>query len=295
MFMKKVVLIVNPRARNACGRLEELVAKVQARGWTVVADAQEADLALIAGGDGSVNSALPLLLKHNLPLLLVPCGTANNLARTLSIPGDTDAALNLVEGGQSQWIDLGVANDIPFVNLVGLGLSTQVNRMVRQNLKRWLGVFAFILTALKVVLRTTPFRAVIRCDGHTHLAYTWQITICNGKNYGAGLVIDECATLNDGTLHGLSTEVQKWWHVFFMIPAFRKGHFLKHHPVRSFHGHEVEIQTRRPMRVDVDGDIKTHTPLKIRVIPRALQIYAPQPATGQIRHELPAIDRQIEL
>lgn len=287
--MKNVLLLVNPHSRQGHAKLDEIRSALLNAGFQIVnepessssfaeaiyAHAAEADLALVAGGDGSVNAALPGLLDRNLPLLFLPMGTANNLARTLNLPADIPSSIRMIREGRLRKIDIGLANDIPFVNLIGLGLSTQVNRLVRPQLKKWIGSLAFIATALKVVLRMTPFRAVIVCDGQTHLATTWQITVCNGRNYGAGLTIDEEASLNDKTLHGLSTELEKWWHIFFIWRSFLLGRLKTISDVRCFQGSEITISTRRPMHVDVDGDVKTKTPIKISVLPKALAIFMP--------------------
>lgn len=241
----------------------------------------EADVVLVGGGDGSVNEALPALIETQLPLLLIPLGTANNLARTMEIPNPALEALTLLKTGQIQEVDLGVANDIPFVNVIGLGLSTQVNRLVRSESKRLFGVFAFILMAFKVGLRMTPFRIHVDYDGTKHVAYTWQVTICNGRNYGSGLVIHEEASLKDETLHGLSTEVKKWWHSFILIPGLMRGKFESTDDVTTFKGQEITLTTRTKMHVDIDGDIKTKTPLKITVMPRALKMFAPVPTSNE--------------
>lgn len=273
--MKKVFLLVNPKSRQGQLKSDEIVQILKDNEIEITDKPEDADFALVAGGDGSVSAALPDLLRFKLPLLLVPAGTANNLARTLNLPTDLSEILALVRTGRLQKVDLGQANNIPFINLIGLGLSTQVNRLVQPGLKRWLGSWAFFPTALKVALRMTPFRAHIVCDDQVHRCTTWQITVCNGKNYGAGLTIDDSATLTDQLLHGLSTEVQKWWHVIFMASSFLSGRFRRDHAVRRFQGQKIRIETRRPMHVDIDGDIKTSTPLDISLLPKALTVFVP--------------------
>lgn len=288
--MKKILVLVNPKARQGHQVQEEITAWLKENDYEVldhnqrsgrsmveVIDyfAKENPIVLVSGGDGSVREALPALIRHNLPLLLIPSGTANNLARTLNIPTNIKDALELLKTGQIQSVDTGIVNGIPFMNVVGLGLSTQVNRVVQSDLKRWLGVFAFILTAIKVVLRMTPFWVQLEFDGKIHSAFSWQVSICNGRNYGNGLVIHKDASLEDGTLHGLSTESKKWWHSFVLIPALITGKFKREDDVTSFSGQTIQLRTKRTMHVDVDGDVRTTTPLKIRVLPRSLNIFAP--------------------
>lgn len=289
--IQKILLLVNPKSRYGAQVFEQIKNWLEQEGYSLLNDtpqeasleasillekyASQKPLVLVAGGDGSVNSALPQLLQHQLTLLLVPSGTANNLARTLKIPTDIEQALSILKKHELKFIDVGLVNEIPFINVVGLGLGTQVNRVVRADLKRWLGVWAFVWTAFKVALRMTPFKVTIECDQDKQTRKTWQVSICNGRNYGNGLVAHEDATLFDQTLHGLSTEPQKWWHVFVLIPSLLTGKFQKESDITSFQGKHIRLTTKRPMSVDVDGDIKTKTPLSISVLPQALRILVP--------------------
>lgn len=295
--MKKILIFVNPHSRKGAIWGEKVREWAQQQGFTILNENDGADVqkhiadfkdqavaVIVGGGDGSVNNALPALMASGLPLLLLPLGTANNLARTLGVPTDPEKAFALLTQGTITEIDVGLINQIPFVNVIGLGLSTQVNRLSRTSTKRLLGVFAFIWTALKVGLRMKPFRIFLDCDGKKHSAKTWQISVCNGRNYGSGLTIHQEATLRDEILHGISTEVEKWWHAFSLIPALISGRFRAEHDVTVFKGKVIKIDTHHSMSVDVDGDIKTHTPAEITVASKALKVYVPKtaanPATG---------------
>lgn len=237
--------------------------------------AGELHAVIVGGGDGSVNYCLRSLIKTKVPLLLIPLGTANNLARTLNIPAETIMALDLLEKGEIRQIDVGLINDIPFMNVIGLGLSTQVNRLTRGEHKKIWGVFAFIWMAFKIGLRMKPFRARIVCDGEAKVVRTLQISICNGRNYGSGLVIHKDADLNDQTLHGLSTEIKSFLHLIGLIPSLMWGRYGANQRVTPLIGKEMFIETRKPMHIDVDGDVQTKTPAKITILPQALNIFLP--------------------
>ena len=284
-------MFVNPKSRQGEAFIEEIKIWLNDNGFTLLnptfdpqkekiedvirRHAAEKPIVMVGGGDGTVNEALPALLETNLPLAVIPLGTANNLARTLNLPTDPKEALSILKDGHEQLVDVGVANDIPFINVIGLGLSTQINKTTPKNLKRWLGVFAFIITAFKVVHRMTPFKIEVAHDQKTHKAYTWQITICNGRNYGNGLVIHQDASLKDGLLHGLSTEVKKWWHAFILIPSLLTGRYRPKDDVTILAGKKMVLKTRRPMSVDIDGDVKTKTPVTVIVQERALRVLVP--------------------
>lgn len=288
--MSRLLLLINPSSRSGADCYEEIANKLQERNHQVLGTEeelkkhsfqeliskyqQETDVIVVGGGDGSVNSILEDSVKAQKPILVVPLGTANNLARTLNIPLDLEENLDLLEKGAIKKIDLGVINDKYFVNVAGLGLSARINRAAKSEWKKRLGVFAFVFTAFTKAKSMKPFTVYIKCDGKTHLAKSWQVSICNGRHYGSGLVISDQATLEDGKLHCLSTEIKKWWHGFFLIPSILKGKYGPNEDATLLSGSKVLIETKRPMDIDVDGDIKTQTPAIFHVEREALSIFA---------------------
>lgn len=153
--MNKVLMFMNSASRNGAAGLEQVKAWVHERQHVLLNDgacgddmleviqnlSANTDAVIIGGGDDSVNHALPALMKTGLPLLLIPLGTANNLARTLSIPQSIPEALSLLDTGKVTTVDVGSANGIPFINVIGIGMSAKVNRMVASESKRWLTTF----------------------------------------------------------------------------------------------------------------------------------------------------------
>jgi diacylglycerol kinase (ATP) len=291
--MKKILLLLNPSSRQGAENFEHIEKLMQDKGWTLLntnIDSKgkqfdellelygtEADVIVVGGGDGSINSALHGLVRLNKPMAILPLGTANNMARTLLIPGDIQKALDVIDENHIVKIDLGIVNGIYFVNVVGLGLSTQVNKTVSKSLKKWLGALAFVITAFRIARYLKPLKLKIECDGKTFYSKSLQITVCNGRNYGSGLVISDEATLTDEKLHCLSTEVKKWWHGFFLIPAMIVGKYKPTHDISLFEGKSMVVHTKKPRDVDVDGDIKTKTPIELSVKPKVLSVYTTRP------------------
>src|SRR5208282_3567548 len=76
------------------------------------ASSADADAILIFGGDGTIHRHLALLVKLQLPVLIVPCGSGNDFARALNLRSVQDSLAawrKFSTGGGNMWtIDLGV-------------------------------------------------------------------------------------------------------------------------------------------------------------------------------------------
>src|SRR5690606_33748876 len=100
---KRALFLGNRRARKVATQLDQAIAWLQEAGLELVQkpmrrpqDVQQlirdhrdaVDLVIIGGGDGTLNTAIEALLETQLPLGVLPLGTANDLAHTLDIPSD---------------------------------------------------------------------------------------------------------------------------------------------------------------------------------------------------------------
>lgn len=287
---RRALLLVNPKSRR--GRDEGAAAAEALRAAGLVltipdgsdctryadlvrAHKQGTDLVIVGGGDGSINFAVPGVLEAGLPLGVLPLGTANNFARNVGVPLDLPKACALLAAGPLRKIDVAFVNDRPFLNVAGLGLSTEINRHVPRDLKKRFGPLAYGVYGLKVARRMRPFHARIVCDGEAHDVRTLQITVCNGRHYGSGLQIAKAARIDDATLDWCSVEVDPWWKGLRFLGALMRGRPDRHDELLWSFGREIVIETRRPMVLDADGEIVGRTPARLRVLPRALTVIAP--------------------
>jgi YegS/Rv2252/BmrU family lipid kinase len=157
--------------------------------------ADKIDLVILGGGDGTIRSCLRVIKETGTVLGVLPLGTANNLARNLGIAPDLENACAVLERGEVSTIDLGVVNERLFLNVAGLGLSTQINQTVPAHLKKKLGVIGYAVSALKTLRNARQFTAQIECDGAARKVRALQITVCNGRHFGAGMTIHPDATI----------------------------------------------------------------------------------------------------
>jgi diacylglycerol kinase (ATP) len=298
--MPRALLLINPKSRNGNASKDKAIDILKRAGWELIHPEESTkgdfaacvryhcdkiDCVIVGGGDGSMRAALAGVIETALPMGILPLGTANNLAKNLDIPFDLEKSCGIIATGFTRAVDVASVNGVYFFNVSGLGLSTQINKKVPHDLKKKWGPLAYAIAALKVMTRTRPFRATIEIDGKTTHVRTLQITVCNGRHYGAGLQISDEATIDDGWLDLVSLELDRWWRGLKLLPAMIKG---KHDLKKGFRvgqGKEITIITRHPMALDTDGDITAVTPAHFRILPGAVKIFAPPNIERRIQAE----------
>ena len=237
--------------------------------------ASQVDRVVIGGGDGTLNAAAPGLIGIGLPLGIIPLGTANDLARTLGIPLDPEAAAQVIAAGQVRHIDLGEVNGHPFFNVASIGFGVDLTRALTRDSKRRWGALGYIFAGLRALDRLKPFSAEIVEGGTTRRSRTVHVAVGNGRHYGGGMTISEGASIDDGRLDLYSLEVRSLWRLLLLAPALRNGRHQAWEEIHTLSGDEIELRTRRPRSVNTDGEITTRTPAHFRVLRGALGVYVP--------------------
>jgi YegS/Rv2252/BmrU family lipid kinase len=255
--------------------LEEKPPDVRELGAWILRHRGAADLVIIGGGDGTLNAAAEALVEAGLPLGILPLGTANDLARTLEIPADPIEASRVIAAGRTHRIDLGRVNGKHFFNVASMGLSVHVARQLGVDVKRRWGVLGYPLTLWRALGRHRSFRAEIRCDGTRVRVRAMQVSVGNGRHYGGGMTIAADAAIDDGMLDVVSMAPQGLLELIVNLPALRWGWYEGAQRVRHWRCRAIEIRTGRSLPVNTDGEVTTHTPAEIMVVPKALSVYVP--------------------
>lgn len=287
----RALLVVNGKSRRAPELMETAVARLQASedleivledcrdpdalSDLIVAHRDGVDMVIVGGGDGTMNAAARGLIETGLPLGILPLGTANDLARTLGIPDDLEAAADLIPAGRTRRIDCGEVNGRPFFNVASMGLSADLAKTLTRDLKRRFGRLGYAIAAAQVMARARPFRATIESVQETARVLTFQVAVGNGRYYGGGMAVDEDAAIDDATLHLYSLEMHRPWELFLLAGAFRSGRQGTFRDVRTRAAATFTVTTRKPRPVNADGELITRTPARFRVLPGAVTVLVP--------------------
>lgn len=285
---RRAVLVVNTRARRGRQLYGEARSRLVAAGFSIetadgggleerlhAAVEGGADLVVAGGGDGTISTAARVLAHRDVALGLLPLGTTNNFARTVGIPLDLDAAVRTLADGTVIDVDLGLAGDVPFTNHIGVGLSAQVMLSAPRRLKRVVGRLAYPVTAAGLLARHRPLRVVARTDGRRHEFHTHQVYVANG-GFHAGRPITADAHADDRLLIAYPVGgPSRWQLVRDTARNAATGHLRTLGDEPFVATDELWLETDRPAPVEVDGEPRGRTPLRIGLAPNALRIMAP--------------------
>lgn len=250
---------------------------------------------LVAGGDGTASEIVSGVLARTIstsalgrprPTLgLLPLGSGWDLARSLALPRNLDAALALIQQGVRRRIDAGRleyrdATGRPasrfFVNEASAGLSGATVQVVGRLAKRVGAKLGFAAGAIAVILSHRPAEVAIEVDGER--IYEGPISLvvaANGCYFGAGMKVAPNARLDDGRLEiaivrGLSVP-----RLLVNLPSLYLGRHGRH-PSVSFHAaRTVEVLPKdASVPIDLDGEAVGRLPMRAEVLPGALEVFA---------------------
>jgi diacylglycerol kinase family enzyme len=254
----KGLLILNPRSGRGGPTAEELTAEARRAGIEVhalregedpgdVARASEADKLGIAGGDGSLAAVAEVALERDVPFVCIPFGTRNHFARDLGLDrNDPLAALQGFDGTERR-IDIGFADERPFLNNVSLGAYARlVHRRERHRRRRE----AFARLRAWAVLLTHREPLGITIDGDPVEA---RIVLVANNAYTIDFpTIGARERLDEGELH-------------LYVPGDE----------RAGERFVVDAAAGR-LEAAVDGEPAVlQTPIEFRIEPRALRVLVP--------------------
>jgi diacylglycerol kinase family enzyme len=171
-------------------------------------------------------------------------------------------------------VDVGLVNDITFLNAVGIGLGPRLTKQLSRESKALWGVLAYLKSLLQTIAIIRSFKAELEMDNQSQRKIRCiQVTIANGIHYGGGMTISDDASLDDGHLDVLCILPRPIWKLLVQAIAFRLGR-VKHADSAIHHrAQNVVLRTKRVMEVTADGELLTHTPIRCKVLSSELEVF----------------------
>ena len=261
--------------------------------------ADEADVILIFGGDGTIHRHLKQLVRLKLPVLVVPAGSGNDFASSIGLKRFRDSLAAwrafTVKPINVRLIDLGIITTLEqgatqnaapswhyFCCVAGVGIDGEVARRANQ-LPRWLrGNGGYVLSMIPTIFSFSPFSMkisssdasdqwTVRSDQPTLVA-----AFANTPLYGGGMKVAPRAKMDDGLLDICLVGGLDPFRLFCLFPTVFTGHHLKVKEVSYFNTSKVRAETEYPLDVYADGEYVCKTPIEVSIAPTALKVVTPQ-------------------
>ena len=250
---------------------------------------QRQDLVIACGGDGTVNEVVNGLAGSQVPMALLPAGTANILAKELGVPWDIPHAARLIPGGIVRRIALGLASAVNengsspsgpltgryFLCVGGAGPDGAIVNGVDEIFKKNAGIVAYWVEGLKQLFRYDFPEMRVRSGGRERRATI--IVIGRTAHYGGPFKITTEASLFEDSFEMLTNSSTSRLKYLACLPALWMGKLRGIDGIETWKETEVvcEPADDRMVYAQVDGEPIGPLPLAFRIVPDALSIVVP--------------------
>ncbi len=296
-------LIANPGSGNVSGRgqlLEQVTRCLKEQGVKVdvaVAKPHEAALPIARravkegykiiiamGGDDTVEAIIRGIAGSKARLGIIPAGTANDLAKSLGIPEDPLEACALIADGHFRKLDLGQVRvgqgkKMPFFELVTVGIAAAVYEDALHASK---GRLSSLMGAIQTVLahETKPKITMVMDDDSNVTVDTMLAIVSNVPLIGPNMLVAPDASLDDGLFDiSVYPDFSKSEALAYFTKVTNEGH-TDDGKIQRYRASKVKIKASPKLEVLADGILLGKGTVRIKVLPGALRVIAPEAGSG---------------
>lgn len=246
-----------------------------------------AQIVVAVGGDGTNNEVANGVMQAGNPAVkmgLLPNGTGNDFAKTVKVTDSAETLKAMIESNSIRPIDLGRLSykdekgadaSCYFINITDVGLGGYIAQKIAGSGK-WLGAFiTFQKAIISTFLTYKHMHVKATADGFTYDGRVLSYIIANGKYFGAGMGIAPGADPTDGKFEIVLGAEISLWDYLTNLGKVRKTQKIIHPQMTYHNASRVTIEAPEPLPIDMDGEFIGYTPLKVEVVPGALNFICP--------------------
>lgn len=240
------------------------------------------EVVLAAGGDGTVNAVVNALMHIETArrprLAILPLGTANDFAATLTLPDDAGRALELSYTNQFLPMDVVKihAHNFQryFANIAAGGNSVRVSEELTDDMKTRWGAFCYLRGGLPVLADLQTFHINAQCDSEQFSAIDcWAILVANGKTNAGRIAVAPKAAPNDGLLDVIIIRDGTILDIVDIVSQALLGSYLECEQVIYRQVRRLLLHSEPSMRFTIDGEVIDEEPVEFEVVPGAISMF----------------------
>ncbi|ANS77740.1 Diacylglycerol kinase-related protein [Serinicoccus hydrothermalis] len=266
------------RLRDAGHEVVEVVGdtldQVRAACGALVADG--VDVLAVAGGDGLVSLGTDLCAGTGTALGILPAGTGNDNARSLGLPRDPAAAVEVLLTGTPRAVDTLHVRELDrrVLGSVCCALDARINDRANR-WPRWVGPGGYTLSALveiALLRRQPPLHYRLEVDGRPTELDALVVVAATMPYLGGGLPLAPDADPADGLLDLVVVTPVAPREAVGLLRAIRAGRHTSHHAVHLTRAREVVVHGPPDITAHGDGEPLGPLPLDVRVDAASLRV-----------------------
>jgi diacylglycerol kinase (ATP) len=243
--------------------------------------AQGADLIVVAGGDGTINEAAEGMIGTQVPLAILPAGTANVLAMETKLGGNLERAAKRLPELTPRRISVGHVTcdggrvSRYFLLMAGIGLDAHVVYKVHAGLKAKTGKFAYWVAGWSLLGRKLAEFDVETGGQKRRCSFALLTKV---RNYGGDFEIARSVTLMDDQFEvvlfegATSTKYVK----YFAGMALNRLSGMSGVTVLRAGDIKIGEPTDQRAYIQIDGELAGHLPAQLKIVPDALTLLLPE-------------------
>ena len=271
-----IAAIVNPRARSGAagrrwpeaarlladrvGAVNPFFTKGPGHATELARELADADLIVVAGGDGTLNEVVNGGAKR---IALMPLASGGDFARTLGVRS-VERAVDAIAAARWRQVDVWRARHARgerlFLNAAGFGMAGTVAREAPK--WRVFGSSRYLVSAVPSLAAGRSYAVSVRVDDAPAMAFDiTTAAVCNGQYQGGGIRIAPEAALGDGLADVTVVERVSLFEVARRLPILYNGRLYSHPRVRHWRGTRVRVEGDAPL--ELDGEPAGALPVEI--------------------------------
>ena len=236
--------------------------------------AENFELIVAVGGDGTMNEIATVLVGTDVAFGLVPCGSGDGLGRHLGIHGSIPRALEILSKGRLHRIDTGLADGHPFFTAAGIGFEAEIaqrfNRLSRRGFARYLS------TSAKAFQSWEPETYRLCFPNGTESVRAFTLAVSNANQYGNNARIAPSALVDDGLLDLCTIPPVGFWNALPLAANLFRGAIDRTRGVTVRRGDRFVVERPVPGLLHTDGELhEAGTRIEFAVRPASLRIMIP--------------------
>jgi diacylglycerol kinase (ATP) len=222
------------------------------------------------GGDGTVHEIATALIQSDVKLAIIPCGSGNGFARHFNISERVKKSIKIINQGNFTRIDTATINNIPFIQVAGVGYDAKIAFDIVNNTFR--GLFKYLLLIIKSYFsyKGVSIHANEKVDRY------FMATVANTKEYGNGFQISPTSKADDGKLELVLVKKPPIYDLTWMTLRFLLGTSSCSKYVETIQLEEITFSTDSGhFQMDGEGFLNKFSELNFQIVPKSLFVIHP--------------------